>query len=138
MDVSVKNPKGTRVALWDDVPSGRGNDPFRFALNELAAVGEWTVEVAAEGATFSAAVNVSTARGAGDPPKREQTIAEEHFVELRFGREMRHKYKPGLPFLGKVCRDGYFFFFSSDSAKSAYRFFDDVFFFSPRWKRPKR
>lgn len=101
MDVRVDNPKGTRAALWDDVPSGRGG-PFRFALSELAAVGEWTVEVVAEGATFRAAVNVSNGRGADDPPKREQTIAEEHFVELRFGREMRHKYKPGLPFLGKV------------------------------------
>lgn len=101
MDVRVDNPKGTRAALWDDVPSSRGG-PFRFALSELAAVGEWTVEVAAEGATFRAAVNVSNGRGADDPPKREQTIAEEHFVELRFGREMRHKYKPGLPFLGKV------------------------------------
>jgi len=47
-------------------------------------------------------VNVSNARGSTDPPKREQTITEEHFVELRFGHEMRHKYKPGLPFLGKV------------------------------------
>lgn len=101
MDVYVRNPKGTRVALWDDVPSGR-TAPFRFALSELAVVGEWTVEVAAEGVTFKTAVNVSNARGAGDPPKREQTITEEHFVELRFGREMRHKYKPGLPFLGKV------------------------------------
>lgn len=28
--------------------------------------------------------------------------AEEHYVELRFGREMRRSYKPGLPFIGKV------------------------------------
>ncbi|KAL4132214.1 hypothetical protein QTP88_009415 [Uroleucon formosanum] len=101
MDVYIKNPKGTRVALWDDVPSSR-NTPFRFMLSELAVVGEWTVEVASEGVTFKTAVNVSNARGSTDPPKREQTITEEHFVELRFGHEMRHKYKPGLPFLGKV------------------------------------
>ncbi|XP_025202403.1 C3 and PZP-like alpha-2-macroglobulin domain-containing protein 8 isoform X2 [Melanaphis sacchari] len=101
MDVYIKNPKGTRVALWDDVPSTR-NTPFSFMLSELAVVGEWTVEVASEGVTFKTAVNVSNARGATDPPKREQTITEEHFVELRFGHEMRHKYKPGLPFLGKV------------------------------------
>lgn len=101
MDVYIKNPKGTKVALWDDVPSNH-NTPFRFALSELAVVGEWTVEVFTEGVTFKTAVNVSNARGANDPPKREQTITEEHFVELRFGPEMRHKYKPGLPFLGKV------------------------------------
>ncbi|XP_050057671.1 C3 and PZP-like alpha-2-macroglobulin domain-containing protein 8 isoform X1 [Aphis gossypii] len=101
MDVYIKNPKGTRVALWDDVPS-TSNTPFRFMLSELAVVGEWTVEVASEGVTFKTAVNVSNARGSTDPPKREQTITEEHFVELRFGHEMRHKYKPGLPFLGKV------------------------------------
>jgi hypothetical protein len=101
MDVYIKNPKGTRVALWDDVPSSH-SAPFRFVLSELAVIGEWTVEVATEGVTFKTAVNVSNARGANDPPKREQTITEEHFVELRFGHEMRHKYKPGLPFLGKV------------------------------------
>ncbi|VVC44077.1 Hypothetical protein CINCED_3A018912 [Cinara cedri] len=101
MDVYIKNPKGTRVALWDDVPSSH-RAPFQFMLSELAVVGEWTVEVATEGVTFKTAVNVSNARGASDPPKREQTITEEHFVELRFGDEMRHKYKPGLPFLGKV------------------------------------
>lgn len=106
MDVYIKNPKGTRVALWDDVPSTT-NTPFRFMLSELAVVGEWTVEVASEGVTFKTAVNVSNARGSTDPPKREQTITEEHFVELRFGHEMRHKYKPGLPFLGKVSQ---FFF----------------------------
>lgn len=111
MDVYVKNPKGTRVALWDDVPPTAHGAPFRFALSELAAVGEWTVEVATEGVTFKTAVNVSNARGAGDPPKREQTIAEEHFVELRFGHEMRHKYKPGLPFLGKVSIAGEWWFF---------------------------
>lgn len=107
MDVYIKNPKGTRVALWDDVPS-TSNTPFRFMLSELAVVGEWTVEVASEGVTFKTAVNVSNARGSTDPPKREQTITEEHFVELRFGHEMRHKYKPGLPFLGKVSQ--YIFF----------------------------
>ncbi|XP_026808210.1 C3 and PZP-like alpha-2-macroglobulin domain-containing protein 8 isoform X1 [Rhopalosiphum maidis] len=101
MDVYIKNPKGTRVALWDDVPSTH-NTPFSFMLSELAVVGEWTVEVTSEGVTFKTAVNVSNARGSTDPPKREQTITEEHFVELRFGHEMRHKYKPGLPFLGKV------------------------------------
>lgn len=109
MDVYIKNPKGTRVALWDDVPSGY-NTPFRFVLSELAVVGEWTVEVATEGVTFKTAVNVSNSRGASDPPKREQTITEEHFVELRFGREMRHKYKPGLPFLGKASIFSNYFF----------------------------
>jgi len=109
MDVYIKNPKGTRVALWDDV-SSTSNTPFRFMLSELAVVGEWTVEVASEGVTFKTAVNVSNARGSTDPPKREQTITEEHFVELRFGHEMRHKYKPGLPFLGKVSIVNIFFF----------------------------
>lgn len=110
MDVYVKNPKGTRVALWDDVPSSR-RASFQFALSELAMVGEWTVEVDTEGVTFKSAMNISNSRGATDPPKREQTITEEHFVELRFGREMRHKYKPGLPFLGKVSRIHGFSFF---------------------------
>jgi hypothetical protein len=33
----------------------------------------------------------------------EVAMAEEHYVELRFGHEMRRLYKPGLPFIGKVC-----------------------------------
>ncbi|XP_050431639.1 C3 and PZP-like alpha-2-macroglobulin domain-containing protein 8 [Adelges cooleyi] len=101
MDVYIKNPRGTKVALWDDVPTSH-SIPFSFTLSELAAVGEWAVEVETEGIIFKTVVNVSNVRGANDPPKREQTITEEHFVELRFGHEMRHKYKPGLPFLGKV------------------------------------
>ncbi|XP_046982509.1 C3 and PZP-like alpha-2-macroglobulin domain-containing protein 8 [Schistocerca americana] len=35
-------------------------------------------------------------------PEDEVAMAEEHFVELRFGRAVRRLYKPGLPFVGKV------------------------------------
>ncbi|XP_050540896.1 C3 and PZP-like alpha-2-macroglobulin domain-containing protein 8 [Daktulosphaira vitifoliae] len=101
MDVFIKDPHGIKVALWNDVPTSYVI-PFNFILPELASLGEWSVEVETEGITFKTVINVSNNRGANDPSKREQTITEEHFVELRFGPETRHKYKPGLPFQGKV------------------------------------
>lgn len=49
---------------------------------------------------FSVEVDVSAiGSGFGLP---DISAAEEHYVELRFGREMRRRYKPGLPFIGKV------------------------------------
>lgn len=36
------------------------------------------------------------------PATPEVAMAEEHFVELRFGNGMRRVYKPNMPFIGKV------------------------------------
>lgn len=53
---------------------------------------------------FSTAVEVAPGLGGGYP---DVSAAEEHYVELRFGKEMRRRYKPGLPFAGKVGLCGY-------------------------------
>lgn len=54
-----------------------------------------------ENSEFSAPIEVT--QGAGNS-FADVAVAEEHYVELRFGKEMRRRYKPGLPFSGKVRR----------------------------------
>jgi hypothetical protein len=77
---------------------------FEVTLSEAAEVGLWKLEVEVESDRFTTEVNVSLVRGSFDPAAPELTIAEEHYVELRFARETRRRYKPGLPFVGKVSR----------------------------------
>ena len=75
---------------------------FEVTLSEDAEVGLWKLEVEVDSDRFTTEVNVSLVRGSLDPATPELTIAEEHYVELRFARETRRRYKPGLPFVGKV------------------------------------
>lgn len=44
----------------------------------------------------------SAAAGRAAAAENEVAMAEEHFVELRFGNGMRRVYKPNMPFIGKV------------------------------------
>jgi hypothetical protein len=74
-----------------------------MALSEEAQLGNWQVQVQVEAAVFTAELNVSLADGMSGLTMPEVAMAEEHYVELRFGHEMRRLYKPGLPFVGKVC-----------------------------------
>lgn len=59
---------------------------------------------------FTTEFNVS-ASGTGHDQDTEVAMAEEHYVELKFGRDMRRVYKPGLPFMGNVR--SYFFTIAS-------------------------
>lgn len=79
-----------------------GVQKFSVPLSPSATAGAWTLGVEVDNTLFSYTLNVSLARGSGDPLTPDLVIAEEHFVELRFAPEMRRRYKPGLPFVGKV------------------------------------
>lgn len=74
---------------------------FSMRLGEAAEAGAWWLEAEIAGSLFSAAVNVSQGHEKTDQ-QNIQPMAEKHYVELHFGREMRRLYKPGLPFVGKV------------------------------------
>jgi len=74
-----------------------------MALSEEAQLGNWQVQVQVDSAVFTSDLNVSLVDGTFGMAVPEVAMAEEHYVELRFGHEMRRLYKPGLPFIGKVC-----------------------------------
>lgn len=76
-----------------------GIKAFSLPLSEYAHLGRWLIHVEVESTEFSAPIEVAPGAGGGLP---DVAAAEEHYVELRFGREMRRRYKPGLPFVGKV------------------------------------
>lgn len=78
-----------------------GVKSFSLPLSERATLGMWKLQVEVDINEFSTEVEVS-AIGADYFP--DIAAAEEHYVELRFGREMRRSYKPGLPFIGKVIK----------------------------------
>lgn len=115
--VSVMDPAGTKVAFWDQVSLDEGNifilcryhflikipfagvKSFNLPLSEFVRFGRWSIHVEVQGNEFTAPIEVAPGAGGGIP---DVAAAEEHYVELRFGREMRRRYKPGLPFSGKV------------------------------------
>ncbi|XP_075232213.1 C3 and PZP-like alpha-2-macroglobulin domain-containing protein 8 [Lycorma delicatula] len=100
--ISMKDPRGTNVAAWHEIPLDEGVKHFSLPLSPLANEGAWKITVTVESRVFSLDLNISHARGSTDALTPELAIAEEHFVELRFSQEMRRRYKPGLPFVGKV------------------------------------
>ncbi|XP_073972114.1 C3 and PZP-like alpha-2-macroglobulin domain-containing protein 8 isoform X4 [Rhodnius prolixus] len=100
--VYVKDPTGTKVAIWQDLPLDYGVKGLELNLSPEAPLGLWHIEVDVDGSTFMTVLNVSLSRGSTDPVIPELPIAEEHYVELSFSHEMRRRYKPGLPFVGKV------------------------------------
>lgn len=77
-----------------------GVQSFNLQLSDRATLGRWRLQVEVDSNEFSIEIDVSAiGTGFGFP---DIAAAEEHYVELRFGREMRRSYKPGLPFIGKV------------------------------------
>lgn len=77
-----------------------GVKAFTLPLSEFVSSGRWLLHVEVDSAEFTAPIDIAPGIGGGIP---DVAAAEEHYVELRFGREMRRRYKPGLPFSGKVC-----------------------------------
>ncbi|XP_039290851.1 LOW QUALITY PROTEIN: C3 and PZP-like alpha-2-macroglobulin domain-containing protein 8 [Nilaparvata lugens] len=100
--VALLDPMGTKVTVWSEVALYEGVKHFSLPLSPLAVEGAWSLTVSVDARVFAAELNVSHARGSTDALLPELPIAEEHFVELRFSQEMRRRYKPGLPFVGKV------------------------------------
>ncbi|XP_017768170.1 PREDICTED: uncharacterized protein LOC108556530, partial [Nicrophorus vespilloides] len=97
--VSVKDPADTKISYWDQIPLDEGVKAFTLPLSEYASIGRWLIHVDVDGNEFTAPFDVAPGVGGSLP---DVAAAEEHYVELRFGREMRRRYKPGLPFSGKV------------------------------------
>ncbi|XP_054281127.1 C3 and PZP-like alpha-2-macroglobulin domain-containing protein 8 [Macrosteles quadrilineatus] len=100
--VFMADPQGTKVAVWEEISLDQGVQKFFVTLSSTATPGPWTLGVEVEDSVFTYSLNVSLSRGSQDPLTPDLVIAEEHFVELRFASEMRRRYKPGLPFVGKV------------------------------------
>ncbi|XP_066993511.2 C3 and PZP-like alpha-2-macroglobulin domain-containing protein 8 [Anabrus simplex] len=101
-NVFVREPSGAKVALWEEEALDEGVKSYSLPLSNAAQLGTWLLQVEVDSVVFSADFNVSlTAVGLGGSVP-EVAMAEEHYVELRFGTEMRRLYKPGLPFVGKV------------------------------------
>ncbi|KOB63955.1 Uncharacterized protein OBRU01_24668 [Operophtera brumata] len=64
-----------------------------------ARSGTWRIEARCGGG--SAEVDMVVGNGVG-PTSSAAPAAEQHYVELRFADSMRRRYKPGLPFVGRV------------------------------------
>lgn len=64
-----------------------------------ARSGTWRIEARCGGG--SARVDITVGNGIGNTAAA-APAAEQHYVELRFADSMRRRYKPGLPFVGRV------------------------------------
>ncbi|XP_066247468.1 C3 and PZP-like alpha-2-macroglobulin domain-containing protein 8 isoform X2 [Euwallacea similis] len=97
--ISIKDPQNTKVAIWDQVSLNEGVILYTLPLSPFALTGRWTILAEVEQSQFSSTFEVAPGIGLGPP---DISVAEEHYVELKFGSEMRRRYKPGLSFSGKV------------------------------------
>lgn len=61
--------------------------------------GTWKIEARCGGS--SARVDLTVGSGSTNTSPA-APAAEQHYVELRFADSMRRRYKPGLPFVGRV------------------------------------
>lgn len=84
---------------------------FSLGVRKLSAVvasgarsGVWRVEARCGGASARVEMTVGNGLGGGSPAA---PAAEQHYVELRFADNMRRRYKPGLPFVGRVSTFSY-------------------------------
>lgn len=64
-----------------------------------ARTGIWHIEARCGGSSAKVELTVGTSTG---PTPSASPAAEQHYVELRFADSMRRRYKPGLPFVGRV------------------------------------
>lgn len=64
-----------------------------------ARSGTWKIEARCGGG--SARVDITVGNTPGNTAAA-APAAEQHYVELRFADSMRRRYKPGLPFVGRV------------------------------------
>ncbi|XP_026333560.1 alpha-2-macroglobulin-like protein 1 [Hyposmocoma kahamanoa] len=97
--VALKDPAGTKVAIWEELSMDEGVRKFSAILANGARCGTWRIEARCGGG--SARVDISVGTGIGSSASA-APAAEQHYVELRFADNMRRRYKPGLPFVGRV------------------------------------
>ncbi|RVE54584.1 hypothetical protein evm_000705 [Chilo suppressalis] len=97
--VALSDPAGTKVAIWDQLSLDEGVRKLSAIIASSAHSGTWRIEARCGGGSASVDLNVGT--GANSPTSA-APAAEQHYVELRFADSMRRRYKPGLPFVGRV------------------------------------
>ncbi|XP_072949978.1 C3 and PZP-like alpha-2-macroglobulin domain-containing protein 8 [Epargyreus clarus] len=97
--VALSDPAGTKVALWDQLSMDEGVRKLSTILANGARSGTWRIEARCGGS--SARVDLTVGTGVGSTASA-APAAEQHYVELRFADSMRRRYKPGLPFVGRV------------------------------------
>ncbi|XP_045535340.1 C3 and PZP-like alpha-2-macroglobulin domain-containing protein 8 [Papilio machaon] len=97
--VALSDPAGTKVAIWDQLSMDEGVRKLSSIIAPGARSGIWRVEAKCGGASARVDINVGTGPGGASAAA---PAAEQHYVELRFADSMRRRYKPGLPFVGRV------------------------------------
>ncbi|CAK1541321.1 unnamed protein product [Leptosia nina] len=97
--VALKNPAGTKVAIWEQLSLDEGVRKLTAILAAGAKSGAWTIEATCGGGTARVEISVGSGTGVTTPAT---PAAEQHYVELKFADSMRRRYKPGLPFVGRV------------------------------------
>ncbi|KAJ8719138.1 hypothetical protein PYW07_016694 [Mythimna separata] len=97
--VALSDPAGTKVAIWEQLSMDEGVRKLSAILATGARSGTWRIEARCGGG--SARVDITVGNGVGNTAAA-APAAEQHYVELRFADSMRRRYKPGLPFVGRV------------------------------------
>ncbi|CAG4964624.1 unnamed protein product, partial [Colias eurytheme] len=97
--VALKNPAGTKVTIWEQLSMEEGVRKLTTIIAAGAQSGTWTIEATCGGGSAHVDVTVGSGTGATTPAT---PAAEQHYVELKFADSMRRRYKPGLPFVGRV------------------------------------
>ncbi|CAG9787113.1 unnamed protein product [Diatraea saccharalis] len=97
--VALSDPAGTKVAIWDQLSLDEGVRKLTAILASSAHSGIWKIEARCGGGSARVDLNIGT--GVNSPTSA-APAAEQHYVELRFADSMRRRYKPGLPFVGRV------------------------------------
>ncbi|XP_050562834.1 C3 and PZP-like alpha-2-macroglobulin domain-containing protein 8 [Spodoptera frugiperda] len=97
--VALSDPAGTKVAIWEQLSMDEGVRKLSAILATGARSGTWRIEARCGGG--SARVDITVGNGVGNAAAA-APAAEQHYVELRFADSMRRRYKPGLPFVGRV------------------------------------
>ncbi|XP_052739692.1 C3 and PZP-like alpha-2-macroglobulin domain-containing protein 8 [Bicyclus anynana] len=97
--IALSDPAGTKVAIWDQLSMDEGVRKLSAILAAGARSGTWKIEARCGGGSARVDLTVGTGLGSATPAT---PAAEQHYVELKFADSMRRRYKPGLPFVGRV------------------------------------
>ncbi|KAL4716301.1 hypothetical protein ACJJTC_014781, partial [Scirpophaga incertulas] len=97
--VALSDPAGTKVAIWDQLSLDEGVRKLSTVIANGARAGTWRIEARCGGGSARVELNVGSAANSQAPAA---PAGEQHYVELRFADSMRRRYKPGLPFVGRV------------------------------------
>ncbi|CAH0723590.1 unnamed protein product, partial [Brenthis ino] len=97
--VALSDPAGTKVAIWDQLSMDEGVKKLSAIVASGARSGTWRIEAQCGGGSARVDLTIGSSLGSTTPAT---PAAEQHYVELKFADSMRRRYKPGLPFVGRV------------------------------------